>query len=204
MKYYVVWKGKKPGIYTSWEECQKQIQGFPGAKYKSFKTLEQAKVAFSQPPEQVIGKKNKQASDYRLFERKPVKRAIAVDAACSGSPGPMEYRGVSLEDGREIFHVGPLEDGTNNIGEFLAIVHALAWMKQRNLDWPVYSDSETAIAWVKNKKCNTSLEPTGRNVKIFELIDRAEQWLRKNSFPNKILKWDTAYWGEIPADFGRK
>ena len=47
--------------------------------------------------------------------------AWAVDAACSGNPGPMEYRGIDLATGAEIFHFGPVH-GTNNIGEFLAIV----------------------------------------------------------------------------------
>ena len=57
-------------------------------------------------------------------------KAWAVDAGCSGNPGPMEYRGVDMRTGKQIFHFGPIQ-GTNNIGEFLAIVHALALMEQR-------------------------------------------------------------------------
>jgi ribonuclease HI len=130
--------------------------------------------------------------------------SLSVDAACSGNPGPMEYRGVYVKTGEEIFRQGPFEDGTNNVGEFLALVHGLALLKQRNLDMPLYSDSKTAISWVRKRKAATKLERTGRNDAIFELIERAEKWLQTNSFKTEILKWETEAWGEIPADFGRK
>ena len=42
-KFYVVWKGKRPGIYTSWDDCKAMIAGYKGAQYKSFKTFEEAK-----------------------------------------------------------------------------------------------------------------------------------------------------------------
>jgi len=130
--------------------------------------------------------------------------AIAVDAACSGNPGIMEYRGVDTETQAEIFRLSPMKDGTNNIGEFLAIVHALAFLKQRNLTMPIYSDSEIAMRWVQQKVCKTKLGKTADNAKIFELITRAEKWLQENTYPNRILKWETKAWGENPADFGRK
>ena len=130
--------------------------------------------------------------------------AVAVDAACSGNPGIMEYRGVDTKTQAEIFRIAPIKDGTNNIGEFLAIVHALAFMKQRNLSLPVYSDSKIAMSWVRQKVCKTKVPRTSHNEKIFELIARAEQWLHNNTYPNPILKWETQAWGENPADFGRK
>jgi ribonuclease HI len=131
-------------------------------------------------------------------------RGWAVDAACSKNPGPMEYRCVELATGKEVFHVGVLQDSTNNIGEFLAVVHALALLKQKGLDIPIYSDSKTALSWVRNKAVKTTLKQTGRNEKSFELLSRALNWLKLNSYPNKLLKWNTEAWGEIPADFGRK
>jgi ribonuclease HI len=103
-----------------------------------------------------------------------------------------------------VFKKGPFFDGTNNIGEFLAIVHALALLKKHNSEVPIFSDSKTAISWVKAKKSNTKLDPTGRNAELFELIKRAEDWLKDNTYKNKILKWETKWWGENPADFGRK
>ena len=128
---------------------------------------------------------------------------MAVDAACSGNPGKMEYRGVHLPSFQQVFHFGPLY-GTNNIGEFLAIVHALALLKQKGIDMPVYSDSRNAIAWVKQKKCKTKLPRDAKSEPIFQLIDRAERWLHDNTYSTPVLKWETEQWGEIPADFGRK
>ncbi|MFC0877964.1 viroplasmin family protein [Saccharicrinis sp. FJH2] len=204
--YYVVWVGNNPGIYDSWEKCKAQVHGFEGAKYKGFKAKNLAEKAFEKGPETVIGKKQVAEIDQELFNRPdgPTANSIAVDAACSGNPGKMEYRGVYTYSGTEIFRQGPHEDGTNNIGEFLALVHALAWLKQQKLDMPVYTDSKNALAWIRNKRCNTKLVQNSKNARIFELIKRAEIWLRTNKYETKILKWDTRNWGEIPADFGRK
>lgn len=129
--------------------------------------------------------------------------SIAVDASCCGNPGPMEYRGIYLKTGQEIFHYGPVH-GTNNIGEFLAIVHAMALLKQKGLTMPVYSDSRTAIIWVTKRKVKTTLQPTPGNLPLLKLVARAENWLRTNGTPCPLIKWDTDKWGEVPADFGRK
>lgn len=130
--------------------------------------------------------------------------AWAVDAACSGNPGPMEYQAIDLATGHQVFHFGPLH-GTNNIGEFLAIVHALAlcWQQGQH-QRTIYSDSYNAILWVKKRKCKTTLEHTPQTEKLFEIIERAERWLQTHDYHNPIVKWETAQWGEIPADFGRK
>lgn len=133
-----------------------------------------------------------------------VRLAWAVDAACSGNPGPMEYRGVDLATGRQMFHFGPIK-GTNNIGEFLAIVHALALMEQKGMaGYTIYSDSVNAQLWVKKRQCKTKLALTPETRKALELVRRAEAWLQTHSFRVPIVKWDTKNWGEIPADFGRK
>lgn len=212
-KFYVVWKGVKPGIYSSWDDCKAQVSGFENALYKSFSTREEAEKAFSANPWKSLnsqqGKKVRPTATSKSTARpnssaKILPESIAVDAACSGNPGFMEYRGVFVADGAEIFHVGPMADGTNNIGEFLAIVHALALLKKKNSTIPIYSDSVNAMKWVTNKKCKTKLAQTDVNKPIFELIERAEAWLRINSYSNPILKWETKLWGEIPADFGRK
>ncbi len=130
--------------------------------------------------------------------------AWAVDAACSGNPGPMEYRAIDLQTGSQVFHFGPLH-GTNNIGEFLAIVHALALMDKLGItDKVIYSDSYNAILWVNKKQCKTKLERNEQTEKLFEIIARAETWLRTHAIKTPIIKWETAKWGEVPADFGRK
>lgn len=204
-KYYVVWEGRKPGIYTSWDECKQQVDGVAQAKYKSFESAAEAATAFKSDYWKHVKKTAPAAPKSAVGRSAFIRESVAVDAACSGNPGDMEYRGVWTVDGNQLFHVGPLPDGTNNIGEFLAIVHALAMLKVQNKpQLPIYSDSKTAQGWVKKGKCNTKLEPTARNGKIFELIDRAEKWLAVNKITNPILKWETDVWGEIPADFGRK
>jgi ribonuclease HI len=204
-KYYVVWEGVVPGIYLTWDECKAQVYGYDNAKYKSFSSLEDAEEAYIENPwKHLKSKKTQSRNSTALPAKEIIYESIAVDAACSGNPGLMEYRGVYVADNTEIFHVGPLEDGTNNIGEFLAIVHALALLTKNGKNEPIYSDSVNAIKWVENKKCNTKLKKTDKNINIFDLINRAEIWLELNSFSNKILKWETKKWGEIPADFGRK
>jgi ribonuclease HI len=208
VKFYVVWEGRRPGVYTSWDECKRNIDGFPNAKYKSFTSKKEAEEAYQQHPARHIYKKAASAETVKTTQGKvgqPRGDSICVDAACSGNPGLMEYRGVDFQTRQEIFHMGPYPDGTNNVGEFLAIVHGLALLKQQQLPTKIiYTDSKIAIGWVKKKKCGTKLADTGRNEILFEYIHRAESWLENNSYANPILKWETEFWGEIPADFGRK
>lgn len=221
-KYYVVWHGVEPGIYSSWQECQQQIKGFAGALYRSFDTQAEAEEAFHSSPYDYINN-NKPSTiaaqpaavdglcdvpQNRTDTVLPLPlcvraEALAVDAACSGNPGPMEYRGVYLRTGQEIFHFGPVH-GTNNIGEFLAIVHGLALIKQKGLNMTIYSDSRIALGWVKKKHCKTNLERNKRTAQLFALIERAENWLKNNTYNTPLLKWETKQWGEVPADFGRK
>jgi len=207
-KFYVVWAGYSPGIYDSWEECKAQIDGFPGARYKAFNSQTEATMAFREDADDIgvlraIAGHDTPIVNYEAFPE--IRRdAIAVDAACAGNPGRMEYRGVDVGTGAELFHFGPVDDGTNNVGEFLALVHALALCKKQGWTVPIYSDSKTARAWVRNRKAKTSLRPTPHNGRLIQMLQRAETWLAANSYPNPILTWDTEHWGEIPADFGRK
>jgi len=329
-KFYVVWKGKETGVFDSWDDCKRQIQGFTGAQYKSFKTKEAAESAFNEEsPSQFLPKgkgdkfgymmadpilynllKNfssehrktptqsesilwnclkggqmdgfhfrrqhivgKYIADFVCLEKNlvieidglihqlpvnkesdeertkwlsehgltvlrfkneeiifkvekvleqikeklkvlpfgkdlgwavgfPVLESISVDAAFDGDV--MEYKGVYTKTKKVLFHLGPFEDATNNIGEFLAIVHALGYLKKQNSAASVYSDSLTAITWVKKMHAKTKLVITPANKSLFYLIERAEKWLRENKYPNRLLKWETKAWGENPADFGRK
>ena len=203
-KYYVVWKGRKKGIFTSWEEAEKQVKGFLGAEYKAFGTEKEAEAAYQSNYEAYKGKPSSHGK-WKEASVKPILPSLCVDAACSGSPGKLEYRGVFTESAEEFFRVGPFPDGTNNVGEFLAIVHALTWMAKNESQLPVYSDSENAISWVYTGKCKTQLKHTPRNAPLFVMIRSAENWLAENELlDDAVLKWDTELWGENPADFGRK
>jgi len=208
-KFYVVWEGKQRGIYTSWNNCKKQIDGFIGAKYKSFKTEELAKKAFQGNYFDFIGKDIHETtlSKEELTKiGKPITNSIAVDGACNHK-GDAEYQGVYTDTKTLLFKQGPFKGGSNNLMEFLALIHGLAWLKKNKLDLPLYSDSRTAIGWVWKKAIKTTIKKTKENKEIFDLVDRGIDWLKKNPemISNKyILKWETKAWGEIPADFGRK
>ena len=205
-KFYVVWFGNPAGIFDSWKECKLSIDGVKGAQYKSFETFAEAKKAYNKEYADYKGKTTKTTLSKERLQLigEPNLYSIAVDAASSGNPGKMEYRGVDTQTKKQLFHQGPFQQGTNNIGEFLALVHGLAFLKKNNSDRIIYSDSRIAIGWVKKKKCNTKLKPGPKNKTLFELVLRAEDWLKANSYATKIVKWETKAWGEIPADFGRK
>lgn len=200
-----MWKGRQTGIFTNWEDCAAQVKGFNGAEYKAFENHRQAEDALKGSYEDYKGKRVSSLSPEALaIIGDPIAESYCVDAACTGNPGPMEYRCVHTTSRKQLFHKGPFANGSNNVGEFLAIVHALALFQQRGFSVPIYSDSETALSWVKQKRCKTKLAQDEHNGEIFELIARAESWLAQNTYTNPLLKWDTNAWGEIPADFGRK
>ncbi len=198
-KFYVVWAGRKPGLYRSWAECAEQVNGFPGAKYKSFENEKQAGEAFQAGWQDYIGQPVRPTLPPEV-----IAASLSVDAACDGSPGNLEYRGVHTGTGEEVFHVGPLANGTNNLGEFLAIVHALAWLKQQGQASPIYSDSRIALRWVKEKEVRSKLPRHEQTEKVWSLADKALEWLKNNTYANALIEWQTDKWGEIRADFGRK
>ena len=209
-KYYVVWQGVNPGVYSSWAQCQAQINGYPGAQYKSFDTKAEAEAAFvNGVGSSIVVKKTKTAlstssTKSSLDHSKDIVwDSISVDAACSGNPGVMEYQGVDTKTKYPFFHK-KFDLGTNNIGEFLAIVHALAMFKKEEKNTPIYTDSRNAMKWVREKKCKTTLVRNKKTEELWQVIERAEKWLQNNTYSNKIMKWETEQWGEIPADFGRK
>ena len=221
-KYYVVWQGKQPGIYTDWDACREQVQGAQGAQYKGFDTLAEAEAAIKLPYGSVVRVENgerraESGKSTVLFIDNdgmtairpdaqpplPVLDALAVDAACSGNPGIMEYQGIYIPTRTQVFHYRAPK-GTNNIGEFLAIVHGLSYMKKHHLNQIIYSDSVNAMSWVRQKVCKSKLPDDATTAELWDFVHRAEQWLRSNTYTTEIRKWDTDRWGEIPADFGRK
>lgn len=198
-KYYVVWNGRKTGIFTTWADCEKQVKGFSGAKYKSFASKEEAEAAFYHRDAAPVQKQTQSFADEIIWD------SISVDVGCRGNPGIVEYKGVDTKTGEILFYHDEIPLGTNNMGEFLAIVHGLAYLKKKGENSkPIYSDSETAIKWVKDKKAKSTLKRTKETEYIWSLVERAEQWLVNNDYNNPILKWETEKWGEIKADYGRK
>lgn len=218
-KYYVVWVGQDPGVYDSWEECQLQVANFPGAKYKSFKTREEAVEAYRGDPVEQLDLMRAIAGRIKAAPKEPERPrwqtipgvrldAVATDGACAGNPGRMEYRAVRLSDGAEIFRIGAKQTliGTNNIAEYLAIIHLAAILKKSgNIATPIYTDSKNTLAWLRRGGSKTTLARTPQTEPTLDLLARADAWLAANGpIENPILKWPTEEWGEIPADFGRK
>lgn len=208
-KFYVVWNGHKTGIFTSWNICKKHITNFQGAQYKSFVSKNEAEKAFKGNYVDYIGKDTKKVklspAELKRIGR-PISNSISVDGACNNK-GLSEYQGVYTDTKTELFKQGPFKGGSNNLMEFLALVHGLAWLKKNKLELPIYSDSKTAISWVWKKKIKTTIKRTVENKKVFYLVDRAIVWLHENPemiTNTNILKWETKAWGEVPADFGRK
>lgn len=205
-KFYVVWVGHQPGIYTTWAECQAQVKEYPQARYKSYESETEAQEAFKRGWQKSLDFSSSKNSG------KPVSSAnqeidydsISVDVGCSGNPGVVEYKGVDTRTGEILFYYGPIAKGTNNMGEFLAIVHALGYLKQKGSSKTIYTDSMTALKWVRTKQVASNLPRDESTQEIWGLVDRALRWLQTNNYPNKIMKWDTKKWGEIKADFGRK
>jgi len=202
-KWYVVWAGHQPGIYESWDMCKEQVHGVAAARYRSFESRSEAERAYAAGAP-VVARTSAPKKKPSGRVGGPHVPSVSVDAACDMTTGVMEYRGVDTETQTELFRMGPYRDSTNNIGEFLAVVHALAMLQRQGNPLPIYSDSRTALSWVKKKHAKTTVERTTRNADVFDLIDRAEAWLKNNNYPNPVIKWETKHWGENPADFGRK
>jgi ribonuclease HI len=206
-KYYAVRKGRQTGIFTNWQDCKAQVHQFPHAEYKSFATQSEAEAFLRRPAPAPVPLKINQITNLVSADAPVVPfvaDSICVDASCRGNPGKMEYRGVHTGSGVEIFHSPVFPVGTNNLGEFLAIVHGLTYLQQRGSAIPIYSDSRTALLWVARKQVHTNLPRHAPTEAIWQCIDRALRWLNSHTYPNPLYKWDTAVWGEIPADFGRK
>lgn len=206
-KFYVVWKGREVGVFSTWDSCKMQIENFKGAQYKSFADRMSAENAFRAGYE--ASRQQSAVDSLPSYEsmpenQRPIGQSIAVDAACSGNPGKMEFQGVFVETKTHLFKSPVYEQGSNNIGEFLAIVYCLAWQKKNKLAYPIYSDSVNAQKWVREGICKTKIVENDKNKPLFEVIRWAERWLKENSFRVPIYKWRTEIWGEIPADFGRK
>ena len=219
-KFYVVWAGRQTGVFTSWDECNSQVHKYPGGLHESFGTRLEAERAYlagpsaggrsgppaspSQPAARAPRLRRERGErPYGATARGPILESISVDASCPGNPGPVEYQGVHTGTGDVVFAKGPFAGGTNNIGEFLAVVTALRHCAEQGLTLPIYTDSKTALSWRKKKRCNTASDLSQYPL-LAEEVYQAERWLDTHKGGNWVRKWKTHEWGEIPADYGRK
>ena len=228
-KVYAIFSpAERRGIYATWDACQTAIAKCRNGKsFASFKTRAEALEALSCGTLRAYRARTESVEHQPWFKNPTLveKPCLVVDAACSGAPGPVEYRGVVLPDGYEAFRHGPYPNGTNNVGEFLAVYAGLRWLAERSLPFPLYSDSAVAIGWIlrpridkdagetdRRPRCRTTLvadgSAKGLGRELADLLQRAEAWLAREESVRlaaaRVRKWDTAVLGEIPADFGRK
>lgn len=191
MKYYAVKSGRVPGIYNSWEDCKEQTDKYKGAIFKSFSDPAEAN-------EFMFG--NEKSDDSIRYEIE----SINCDGSYSSSTGIMEFNVKDTKTGELLINKSYFS-GTNNLAEFLAVVNAIEYLKQNNLRKKIiYTDSVTAMAWVRDKTVNTNFDTT-LDFNLENDIKEALEYLQKEpSYNYTIKKWDTINWGEIPSDFGRK
>lgn len=199
-KYYVIFNTENRGIYDTWGECQEKTKGVSGVKFKSFKNRSLAETALNE--NLIESKENEKIKD--LFP----KIGFATDGACNVKKRIGQYQIYDLEKNKMIFTSKEFENTTNNQMEFLALMHALILCEDLKVledikydNYPIYTDSITAISWLKNNKLNSNIDYDSI---VGKEIKKMLNWLKNNQYNNKIIKWETKNLGEIPADFGRK
>jgi len=174
-KFYVVWQGVVPGIYTDWNSCKKQVDKFPGARYKSFPSLVEAEMAFNgstsaqdkktltsktsvtkkRSAQNSAGTKATGVKTYTALEiaAMPIEVKIFTDGGCDPNPGQAGsgmalYRNEAIES---LWYGLYNPMGTNNTAELNALHQALI-MAQKELDngqsVAIFCDSKYAIQCV--------------------------------------------------------
>lgn len=194
MKVYVVFEGKKPGVYKTWNECLENTKGVKGSKFKGYPNEKEGNEAFEK------------YTSHDEISAEDENNSISTDVGTSGNPGKTEFRVVETSDSKIIFNSKLYELGTNNIGEFLGVVWAMKYLKERNEQHRIiFTDSKTAMSWITKKAYKTSLERTEQTKEIYEEMEKSIKWLKEtNTEEFRIEKWRTDLKGENPADFGRK
>lgn len=131
----------------------------------------------------------------------PPTKGLCVDVGTKGNPGVCEYRGIDIETRKVVFHVHIPGISTNNIGELLAVVEGYKYAADKGKDYFVYSDSQVAISWARQKKCKTNFHVS--DIQQIKMINEAEGYLRGYK-GNSVQLWSTKLFGQIYADFNRK
>jgi len=213
MKYYVVRNGKKKWIFDSWDETKVIVEWFQNAKYKSFDDYDIAKKSFDMWYDVFFGQRDKKVKKDKkeiIKNKKILTPSICVDASCMGNPGNLQYQIVDTGNLCNIYKSPIFEHWTQNIWEYMAIVHWMMILSENDFYKKykiIYSDSNTAISWIVNKKPKTSLIRDIYNIKLKNQFEKTNKWLLENTEKIKniqVIKRETKYRWEILADFGRK
>ncbi|MCE9678967.1 ribonuclease H family protein [Shewanella sp. AS1] len=192
-KYYVVWAGRKTGIFTSWPETKALVDGFAGARYKSFKTEAEACAAFKGQPsggQKPINKLKQAPKSAPATANKTNESAqpdsdldIYTDGGCEPNPGKAGsglalYRSGQLS---ELWYGLFNPNGTNNSAELNALYQALI-IAQGALEQGkivhIHSDSQYALNcvtnWAYGWKAKNWTRKTGEIANL-EIIQQAHE-----------------------------
>lgn len=184
-KFYVVWKGRSTGIFTDWDTCKKQVDAFAGAKYKSFKTRDDAEAAFAGNATTASSPVKKKSSTQTVktytadeIDAMPLDTKIFTDGGCEPNPGKAGsgvavYRNNVVE---ELWFGLYNPSGTNNTAELNALHQALMMAKSdvdRYKSVAIFCDSKYSIQcvtqWAANWQKKGWKKPSGE-IKNLELI----------------------------------
>lgn len=199
-KYYTVWAGLTTGVFSSWKQCQRQILGFKGARFKSFQTLTEAKAALNRRyQDRGNNERLPIQTIFQIDDTRPITNSITVNGTCNIATGEVEIQAVHTGSKHLVFWKGPYHDGTGDMAEFIAIVETLKYLKSRKLSMPIYSESSTAIKWITNREATTKLPRRASNRELYDFFDSCLAWLDDYTYYNRILKWNTKEWSRSPA-----
>ena len=129
-KFYVVWAGRKTGVFTDWPTAHQYVDKFPGAKFKSFATQAEAAQAFRSGSPASAGPRTPAKDSNRAPAKVPATSAglqIYCDGACEPNPGSAGSGIVVYRDGKlvQLWYGLYNPHGTNNTAELNALHHAL-------------------------------------------------------------------------------
>jgi len=189
-KYYVVWEGRERGIFTDWDTCKRQVDQFAGARYKSYKTRQEAEIAFRSSAAAAFKKakatpkpKRSSASGPKTYSvdeiaSLDVSTKIFADGGCDPNPG-------KAASGVAVYRDGAVADlwyglfnpaGTNNTAELNAL-HQSLLLAQREIaeqqSVAIFCDSKYAIQCITQWAFNwqkKGWKKQGGDIKNLEMI----------------------------------
>jgi len=204
-KFYVVWEGREKGIFTDWDTCKRHIDKFAGARYKSYKTREEAESAFRSGPAAAMKKakvapkkySGKGPKTYTAEEigKLPAQTKIFTDGGCEPNPG-------KAASGMAVYREGEISElwfglfnpqGTNNTAELNALHQALLLAEkeiEKKSTVAIFCDSKYSIQcvtqWAVNWEKKGWTKPGGE-IKNLELIQTMFALYKKLKKSVKVL-----------------
>lgn len=145
-KFYAVRKGKTPGVYTSWDECKAQVDGFSGAEYKSFKLKTEAEAYIGNKAEKSVMNNSAQTANTIDVE-------AYVDGSYNSETNEFSYGMVILQNGEELKFAEKYEDKElatmhNVAGEIKGAEAAMKYAVDKGLtNITIYHDYEGIAKW---------------------------------------------------------